>query len=284
MTFVDHVLNGLFNALLGPTKGISPLVPLTVLAVLSSMGMLVVFKKASDQERIARVKDRIFACVFEIRLFNDDMRAILRAQRNILKYNLQYAGLSLVPAVWLFIPFVLVIAQLQAHYGWNGLEVGEPSLLKAELVSRWVEDSGFGSFESARKPDATLDVPAGIEVQTQPIWLPASGELAWRIVGKTPGAYDLRLRVGGETVTKHVFVGDLEGPRSPRRQQPGFIHEVLYPAESPYPGGGIIHSVSVDYPDRGIAFFGWHVHWLILYFGMALIFAFALRKPFGVTI
>ncbi len=284
MSLVNTVFNGVFAAVLGPMEGLPAIVPLSILALLSAMGMLVVFKKTSDQERIARVKDRIFACIFEIRLFNDDMGAILRAQRNILEYNLQYAALSLVPAIWLIVPFVLVIAQLQAHYGWDGIEPGTPRLLQAELVQSWVHESGFDDFSTGRKPQVELIAPAGIRVQTRPVWVPSTGELTWRVVGETPGIYDLELRVGGESVTKRVYVGAIEGARSPRRQQPQFVHQLLYPAEPPYPDEGIVHAVAIDYPDRAIDVFGWGIHWLILYFGLSMIFAFALRNRFGVTI
>ena len=54
--------------------------------------MLLVFKKTSNQAKLEAVKRQIHACLFEIRMFSDDLPAILRAQREILRHNLRYIG------------------------------------------------------------------------------------------------------------------------------------------------------------------------------------------------
>ena len=71
--------------------------------------------------------------LFEIRLFNDDLRAILRAQSEILRTNLTYLKLSLWPMVWILPPLVLVMVQLQFHYGYSGLEIDDPVLLEVDF-------------------------------------------------------------------------------------------------------------------------------------------------------
>jgi len=52
---------------------------LAVVSLISAIGMLLVVRATSDQARVAAVKRALQACVFEIRLFNDDARAMLRA-------------------------------------------------------------------------------------------------------------------------------------------------------------------------------------------------------------
>ena len=42
----------------------------------------------------------------------------------------------------MIVPFVLIIAQLQFHYGYQGLEPGSPVLVKVELDETAV---GFGN-------------------------------------------------------------------------------------------------------------------------------------------
>jgi hypothetical protein len=88
---------------------------LTVVSLLVSMLMLVVFKRTSNQTKLDRVKRQIHASLFEIRLWNDDFGAILRAQLDILRHNLGYLRLSMVPLLFLLPPLALVIAQLQFH-------------------------------------------------------------------------------------------------------------------------------------------------------------------------
>ena len=55
------------------------------------------------------MKRQIHACLFEIRLFNDDLPAILRSQMEILRHNLNYLRLSAVPMLWMIVPLVIVL-------------------------------------------------------------------------------------------------------------------------------------------------------------------------------
>ena len=107
--------------------------------------MLLVFKATSNQPKLEAVKRQIHACLFEIRLFRDDVPAILRAQAEILRHNLNYLFLSLVPMLWMLVPLLLVIAQLQFHYGYRGLRPGEDFLVKVRLKDG-------GSAPAGRRP------------------------------------------------------------------------------------------------------------------------------------
>ena len=97
MWIINSIAGAVINGALLPFRGVSPMVGLTVFSLVSDVAMLYVFKWTSDQEGLDLVKRKIYAGIFEIRLFNDDMRAILAAQRDILRYNLSYLRLSLRP-------------------------------------------------------------------------------------------------------------------------------------------------------------------------------------------
>jgi hypothetical protein len=75
--------------------------------------------------------------------------------------------------VWTLPPLVLLIAQLQFHYGYESLHVGRPALVKATLRA---------AVEGASKPSIRLEAPGpGLEVEEPPIWIPSLREMAWRI-------------------------------------------------------------------------------------------------------
>ena len=80
--------------------------------------MLLVFARRRTRRRSGGGQAADPRRLFEIRLFNDDLRAMLRAQVEILRHNVTYLRLSLVPMLWMLVPLVLVIAQLQFHYGY----------------------------------------------------------------------------------------------------------------------------------------------------------------------
>ncbi len=279
MTMILSGLNGLlrslFDAALHPFSKLPPLVGIAVVSLIFGIGMLLVFKVTSNQDKLAAVKRKIHAGLFEIRLFNDDFRAIMRAQGDILRHNVSYLGLSLVPLLWMIVPVVLVIAQLQFHYGYQGLAPGGQALVKVEVGD---------SFDS--RPDVVLEAPEGVEVEAGPIWIPAKNELTWRIAAREQGDYQLTLTASGETVTKSLLVTDRVARLSPSRLEPGFVNQLLYPAEDPLPEAAPIRAITVTYPEGNAGFDGWESEWtwMIFFFVLSIVFAFALRKPFNVTI
>ena len=272
MTVVNALLGGLVNGLLYPFRDLPPIVGLLVVSLLAAIGMLAVFKATSDQSRIASVKRLIHAGLFEIRLFNDDLRLILRAQAEILRHNLTYLRLSLVPVVWMILPLGLLIAHLQFHYGYEGLVPGRPTLLKVRLAG------------PAEPTDLELSVPPGMRVETPAVWIPTLREAAWRIVSEQPGTYELSIRIDGQTYSKSVRSSEAVVRRSPLRVAPGVINQALYPAEAPLPRDAPLESIELIYPTREVSLLGWDVHWLVAFFVLSIVIAFALRNRFGVVL
>ena len=277
MSSVNAVLRPVFDLLLAPFAGLPPIVSLVVVSLLTAILMLVVFKRTSDQAALAAVKRHIHAGLFEIRLFNDDLRAILRAQGEILRHNLTYLRLSLVPMVWILPPMVLLIAQLQFHYGYEGLRPGEATLLKVDLKPETVS--------AGDRPRAVLDLPPGLGAQTEDVWLPAESQVAWRLAAEREGDFEVAVSIdGAPPVTKTVRVTPEVMRLSPVRVDRSFLSQLIYPAESPLPADSPIHAIHIDYADREVSVLGLGMHWLIPFFVLSIAFAFALRGSFKVTI
>ena len=278
MSYINAVLRPAFEVLLSPFSGLPAIVGLVVVSLLTAIAMLLIFKKTSNQDAIAAVKRRIHANLFEIRLFNDDLRAIMRAQAEILRHNLTYLRLSAAPMLWTIPPLVLVIAQLQFHYGYRGLDAGSPVLLKVEL-----QDGGNdASWDEAPRPDLTLAAPSGIRVETPGLWIPSLREMDWRISSSEPGDFTVDVMLDGQAYSKTVQVSDDVVLRSPSRLEKGFLNQLLYPAEDPLPPDSLIKSITVTYPEESVSVFGFSLHWMIIYFVLAMAFAFALKSRFKV--
>lgn len=284
MSFVNALLRGLFDFLLSPFRTLPPIVGLVLVSLATAVGVLLVFKVTSNQERLAAVKRQIQACIFEIRLFNDDLIAILRSQVDVLRYNLTYLRLTAVPTLWIVVPVFLVLAQLQFHYGYRGLEPGEKCLVKVKLRSGGEKIPALAMVDPSGRPLVTLEVPSGLAVETPAVWIPSERELDWRIRAEQWGDYEVSIRLGKETYTKTVQVRQGVRRRSPIRLESGFLNQLLYPAEDPLPGDGPIESINLGYKDETVSIFGWHLEWYIAFFGLSILFAFALRGPFKVTI
>lgn len=276
MSMLNAALRRLFDVLMAPAAAVPPLVSLLVISLLTAIVMLLVIKHTSNQAGITEIKQHIYACLFEIRLYLDDLGAIMRAQFELLRHNLKYVGLSLAPMLWTIIPLTLVIAQLQFLYGYEGLKPGAPTLIKVDLKQ---------ASADGKRPEASVEAPAGVRVETPAIWIPAEKQLVWRIAGERDGDYQLQVRVGqGQPAAKTLHVGGGMTRRSPLRHDGGLWDSILYPAEAPLPADSPIRAIAVTYPEAEISVLGHGFQWLIPFFVLSIVFAFALRGLFKVTI
>lgn len=271
MELVNAPLRVLFDLLLLPFRGLHPLVGLTAISAVCAVLMLIGYRATSNQEGIESTKRQIAAGLFEIRLFNDDLMAILRAQGRILRHNLEYMRLNLVPMFWMLVPFVLIVAQLQFHYGYRGLEVDRPATITVEMV-----DADPRALE--------LEVPEGLRIDAPRVAVPAAGQAAWRIVPEREGVFDLTFRIDGQSYPKRLVVSDDVLRRAPERFAPGFLDQLIFPAEPPLPADAPIHTIRVTYADREVGIAGWDSHWLVAFLILTIGLAFALKGRFGVTI
>ena len=159
MSLLNDALRAVFDVALRPFAALPPIVPVTIVALVSGIFALLVYRWTSNQEAIAAVKRRLFGHLLEVRLFNDDLRAVLAAQLRLLRENLTYLRLNLVPLLWMIVPFMLLIAQLQFHYGYDGPQGGvdEGHGRQTDAVRRWSP----GRAAASRSPPSTPRPRAG---------------------------------------------------------------------------------------------------------------------------
>ncbi len=277
MTALNAILRSVFDFLQMPLRGMSPFFGVLLWSALTGVLMLLVFKWASDQEKITAAKKPLHACIYEIRLFNDDLRAIMRAQVELVGHNLAYIQLTLKPVLIMMVPLILMLGQLHYFYNYRGLAPGEGTLLTVELGDDW-EAGNAGS-----RPEYALEVPPGLRVETPGAWFPSLKRIMWRLSAEAEGEYDLKVTVDGEAYTKELSVSDAVVRRSPVRPDRGVLAQFLYPAEAPLPATSPVESISVTYTEAEVWLLGWHTYWWIVYFVLAMVIAYAIRKPFGVT-
>lgn len=261
--------------LLPALAALPPIAGLFIVSLLTALVMLPVIARTSNQAKIAATKRRIQAALFEIRLFNDNPRAVLRALGEALRANAAYFVLSLVPLLWMGLPLALLIAHLQSVYGYAGLEPGKPVLVKVAFRA--------AAGDADRTAGVSLEAPPAFRVETGAVRLPAANEVLWRIVPTAAGDFDLTIRDGAVADSKTVHVSNRLARRSPLRVAPGLVDQLLYPSEPPLANANVA-SIAIGYPEAAIDVLGWHVHWLIVYVVLSMACAFALAGRFGVTL
>jgi hypothetical protein len=268
---LNAALTWVFDLLVAPAVRVAPLTTLVAVSAATGLGLLWVVGRTSNQAGIAAAKRAVQAALFEIRLFNDNLLAVLRALGRVLRQNVRYLGYSLVPLAWAVVPLTLAVAQLQALYGYEGLALGEPA-----LVTVRVRDARAAA-------GATLAAPDGVGVDTPAVVLPGASEVVWRVTPAAPGDYVLTVRVGGTEVTKSLRVAGGAARRSPFRVS-SLVDQLLYPSEPPLPASGPIAEIALPYPEPGLRVLGWRVHWLIVYVAVSMAAAFGFARRLGVTL
>jgi uncharacterized membrane protein (DUF106 family) len=278
MSVLNSLLRPVFDLLQVPFRGLPPIVGVLVWSVPTAVFALWIFKKFSNQDQIAEVKRRIQAGLFEIRLFNDDLRAILRAQGEILKHVLHYQWLAIKPMIWILPPLVLVMVHLHMFYGFRPLQPGEDVLVTAVVRGD----------TSPTPPDLELELPEGLAFRSESVWSPGVSEMTWRIAAFQDGDYDLVLRLGGEEVTKSVTVGGGVTRLSPERPDGSFLAQLEYPSEAPVPADGPFGTITVAYPEAVFEVLWWDWQWafawMVWFFIATMVVALALKGPMGVEL
>jgi hypothetical protein len=272
VTVVNAVLDRLFDLLLRPMRPLPILMSLTVVSLVTAIAILLVVRATSNQRALAAVKRQMYADLLEMRLFNDDLHAMWRAQRSMLQHNGRYLRLSLAPALWTLVPFALALTQLQFHFGYAGPGVGEPVLVTAVVKSR------------SDLPDVALELPRGVRLDGTAIRFPALQQVVWRVVPDSSGEFVLGVRAGGTRYEKTLSASDGLVRRSPVRPARRLVDQLRYPSETPLPDSASLASIGVAYADRPVDVIGWQVPWIAAYIALAFTFAVALKKPLRVTL
>jgi hypothetical protein len=275
MATVNKALNFVFDVLLLDFLGLGPFWQLAVISILFAVGALLVFKKLSNQKGIRAAKDKVTAHLLQVILFQDDVRTVLRAQGKILRYNFVYLGHNMVPMVFLVLPFILVVMNLDPRFRFDPARAGEPTYVTVTMR----EGVDLEGLEFA------LDAPAGIRVETPPVRATALRTVDWRLRPERDGIYSLTVRAGDDVQTKRLVVGERVKMLAPKREGGGFLYQLANPGEPPIPKSSPIEEIRLSYPrTQTIPVLGIDMHWLVVFLIVSLGFGFAIKGALGVEI
>jgi hypothetical protein len=117
-----------------------------------------------------------------------------------------------------------------------------------------------------------------------PVHVPAMREIVWRLAASKEGAYDVKLVVAGQNVTKKLHVSSELVRLSPVRLQGHFWERMFSSAESALPDNSPIQSVAIDYPERNIDIAGYEINWIWLFFILSMIAGFIFKELLGIQV
>jgi len=271
MGYFNYVITGLFDAFLWPFRTLPPVWGLAFISVITGVAMLLIFKLTSRQEKIRAAKDLIKGYLLQIRLYRDDLGLMFDAQKGILRANLTYLKYSLVPILFIIVPVVLTMVQLNLRYGAAPVDPGRQFIVKAVFDGRIPED-------------VTLSGDDDFAVETPPVRVERLREVDWRVRAVNRGNGTLTITAGGIKTEKKVVVGAGPVRRVPAKRASGLYDQLMFPGEAPLRSASGVKSVEVIYPPPRLYILGMGFSWIIVFFALSVAGGFALKGLFRVEV
>ena len=265
-------LTGFFTLLLKPFEGGYALGGLVFISVLTGGVMLFLFKLTSNQQAMKEVKTRISAYFLELRLYSQDISNVIASQGKILRSNVSYMKLSLLPAAVMIIPVILVMVQLNLRYANAQLRPGETALVKVTV------SEGFDVMRNR----LDLECESGIEKASPGVRIPSLNEVCWKIRLVEPGVHNITLGTGSAGVEIPIYGSDRLVPVYGMAKK-GSIGEAIFNPGSPtIPSDAPIESVEVTYRPMEFGILGINLSWLWTFLIISFAFGICLKFIFKV--
>ncbi len=271
----NAVFSQIFNVLFLPFQNMTPWIGMIFISLLTGIFMLFIFRLTSNQAAIKRIKNKIKAHLLEMRLYKDNMSLSLKAQGNILLANLKYIAHSARPMLVMIVPLVFILIQMNFWFGYESLNLEQRALLKIKLKEPY----------NPMEVRVTIQPPPEVVFETPPLRIEEENEIDWRFSAKKKGLHKVALQMGEKQYSKTISV--LQKPLSrisPRRVHKNLIDEWLYPTEPPLEKDSPMKSIEIQYSPQRLSFLGLHIHWLVAFFALSIVFGFSLKGLFGVEI
>ena len=264
------ILNTGIAVLLRPFEGRDPAFSLVPLSILLGLALLWVFGRLSNQQKIRATKKRIQAHLYELRLFADEPKLILKAQASLVRENFRYLGLMLLPMVVISIPLLPLLAALESFYGRSPLQPGRAAILTVEVAAL---SSDFAP---------RLELPDGLVAETPPVRVLAEKQVSWRIRAQRPLSGTIMVAASGESATKSIEAG--VGPSYISSRRVSSPVELLYSPQEPLLTTQLIKTIEIDYPAAQVHWFGIDLHWIWWLLVLSMSAAFLLKRRLGVAV
>jgi len=276
MSAILNAVHAALDVFFIPFEAMAPFWGMLAVSLVTGVLMLLVYKYTSNQDALARVKDRIKAHLLEAWMYREDVTVMLRAQASVLRANLRYVLLNMKPLAVMIIPVVILLVHMNFRYGMRPLRPGEETVVKSVRKQAVPAD----------EMDEKLVAPEGVRVMTPGVRIEERGEVAWRVKALEEGEYVIKIKAGDEVYGKRLVVGKPGVRLTPLRFASGLAYAFFYPGEPVLPGDGVLGRIEINYPFDSPAIPGtdWKPHWLIQYVVLSVIFGLILKKPFNVEL
>ncbi len=248
MAFLDPI----FNPWLLPLLEWQSFIGILLLALFISILVTVVYKYATNQVEMKRMKDQQKEFQTRMKSLRDKPDEMMKVQKEAMKINFEYMKQSFKPTLITMLPILLIFGWMAGHLSYEPIHPGE-----SYSVTVFFKETAVGN--------ASIVVPDGTEVLSS-VLQTVGPQMTW----------NLRTAVQGE----HLITVELG---ETRQSKPVIISERLeYADEFALYQYSDIEKIKINYeklkPLGTLSIFGWNPGWLALYIIFSLLFSVLLRK------
>jgi hypothetical protein len=273
LSWLNVPANALSRWVLAPIALMPGWVSATLVAVVTGVLLLVVFKYTSNQRAIKQVRADIKAHLLALKLFKENPRVVVRAQGRVLAGAGRLLVLAIVPMLVMLVPVLLVLGQLSLWYQYRALTVGEEAVVTLKLKS-----DGESSWPAVRmQPTDTIETLVG------PVRILSKHEICWDIKACRSGYHHLSFDVDRQTADKELAIGDGFMRVSALRPGQRWLDVLEHPLETPFTADAPVKSIAIDYPSRSSWTSGKDL-WVVYWFVASMIAGLCFRRAFNVQI
>ncbi len=254
---------------LTPFDWLGPFWGLTLLSLLSGVGMLWVVGKTTPQSLVERSRNKMDSAIYEIRLFIDSPKRVLLSLGRLISNSLLYIAYMMPAFVILALPLTFMYLGLETRHGMEAVATNQPFVISVDLAD---------GVDGSALTYATSD---GLEITAPPLYIASEQAVYLRGKLKSPSEESIRFIVAGDAVTKRI-VGDPSAVQMAPDRASGLDLFISYGPESNLTGPVTGISVSHEMKDNEYLGIGmpWWFWWLLL----MMISAFGLKKRMGVAL
>ena len=245
--YYNRLANYAFDACMAPLAALGRWAEILGVGAVLGIVVALIFAGLVRRERLRQARDELWAALFEIWLYRREPLLVWQAQLALLKANLRYSRILLVPLVVSLLASAPLLIQAHYRFALTPIPSDAETLLTAVLARP--------SADMAHM-DCKLEWVQGMGELSPSVREPVLHRLVWRLRPEGSGEHVLRLTGCGQTVEFPLYVGGFAGSIAPARQV-GVLAHLFAPRALPLEDDSGWSRIYVEYPRAGIERLVW---------------------------
>ena len=251
MAFLDPVL----NPVLQPLLNASPFWAIAILALVISLAITLVYKFATNQDEMKRLKDQQKEYQQKMKGMRDQPQEMMKVQKEAMSKNMEYMKHSFKATLITMIPIIIIFSWMSAHLVYEPIFPGDRFSITADFAEGV---SGEAELITDGKVELLSESKIGI-----------NGALVWNLKGLSEGESYITIKTKNDEQTKKILITNelkYEEPISTFENSDFEKIEIGYNKLKPLG------------PNFKVPLINWQPGWLGLYIIFSIVFSMALRK------